>query len=260
MTPFHTVVLAGDRGGPDDLLRAAGVDAKVMAPIAGTPMIERVLATIAESPSIEGGCICGPSREVLDAHPLISRAISAAGLEWLPPERGPAASTVAALEHLDRWPVLVTTADHALLTPPIVDHFCTKAGECGADMLVGLARHADVMAAFPETRRTPLRFADDHYCGCNLFAFMSPEAIGVARFWERVEAHRKRPWRLFGALGLGSVLAYLRGRLSLEEALRRLSLRVGCTVQATLLPFPAAAVDVDSAADWKLVNTLATTP
>ncbi len=88
---------------------------------------------------------------------------------------------------------------------------------------------------------------------------MSPAAITVACFWQDVEAHRKRPWRVFGALGLGSIVAYLTRRLTLEQGLARLSKRVACTVDAVILPFPEAAVDVDSAADWKLVNRLAST-
>ncbi len=259
MKAFSAIVLAGERGGPEELLAAADVDAKVMASVHGTPMIERVLSTLAASPSITNGCVCGPAEIVLNTHPRISQAIDDAGLHWLAPAAGPAASAVVGMEHLARWPILVTTADHALLTPDIVDHFCREASESRADMLVGLARHASVMAAFPDTKRTALRFADDHYCGCNLFAFMSPAAITVARFWQDVEAHRKRPWRLFGALGLGSIVAYLTRRLTLEQGLARLSKRVACTVDAVILPFPEAAVDVDSAADWELVNRLAST-
>lgn len=256
MKQFSAIVLAGDRGGHDDLLRAAGVDAKVMAPVAGTPMIERVLSALSASASIETGSVCGPASAVVDAHPELARAIAAAGFGWLAPATGPAASAVAAMTQLARWPVLLTTADHALLSPPIVEHFCREALESGADVVVGLARHRLVMEAFPDTRRTALRFADDHYCGCNLFAFLTPTAISVAQFWEQVESHRKRPWRLLGALGLGSVLAYLSGRLTLEEGLARLSRRVACTVDAVVLPYAEAAVDVDSAADWELVNRL----
>lgn len=257
MTTFSAIVLAGDRGGHDDLMRAAGVDAKVMAPIAGVPMIERVLATLSASPWIENGRVSGPRTDVLRRHPEIERAITAAGFQWLAPAAGPTASAVAAMSGIDHWPVLLTTADHPLLSAAIIDHFCREAVSSGADVAVGLARHHDVMRAIPETQRSALRFADDHYCGCNLFALMNPASICVAQFWEQVEAHRKRPWRLLGALGLGSIVAYLSGRLSLEEGLSRLSRRVACRVDAVILPFAEAAVDVDSAADWECVNRLA---
>ena len=151
MKAFSAIVLAGERGGPEELLAAADVDAKVMASVHGTPMIERVLSTLAASPSITNGCVCGPAEIVLNTHPRISQAIDDAGLHWLAPAAGPAASAVVGMEYLDRWPILVTTADHALLTPDIVDHFCREASESGADMLVGLARHTDVMTAFPLT-------------------------------------------------------------------------------------------------------------
>jgi hypothetical protein len=44
-------------------------------------------------------------------------------------------------------------------------------------------------------------------------------------FWRRVEADRKRPWRMVKAFGLGALVAYLCGRLSLDEAFERVSAR-----------------------------------
>ncbi len=100
-------------------------------------------------------------------------------------------------------------------------------------------------------RRTVIRLQDSAYCGCNLFAFMTPAARQVADYWRRVERQRKKPLRVVGAVGWLAVLRFLLGRLSLEEALERLSRRVGVRVGAVLLPFPEAAVDVDTTADWK---------
>ena len=60
----------------------------------------------------------------------------------------------------------------------------------GAD-LRGLARHADVLTAFPGSKRTALRFRDGAYCGCNLFAFLTPAGrrapVAAGRF-------DGRPW------------------------------------------------------------------
>ena len=47
------------------------------------------------------------------------------------------------------------------------------------------------------------------------------------------------------------------GRLSLAEALKRVSRRLGLTAGAVIMPFAEAAVDVDSVEDWKLVERIA---
>ena len=50
---------------------------------------------------------------------------------------------------------------------------------------------------------------------------------------------------------------YLTGQLSLGEGLARISRRMGLSVEAVMLPFPEAALDVDTASDWTLVQTIA---
>jgi hypothetical protein len=53
------------------------------------------------------------------------------------------------------------------------------------------------------------------------------------------------------------VARYLLGRLSLEDALAHISRRMGLRVQAVLLPFPEAAVDVDTVGDWHFAESIA---
>ena len=79
----------------------------------------------------------------------------------------------------------------------------------------------------------------------------------MADLWRRVENERKRPVKMLSELGWLVVLRYLLGRLSLKEALRRISQRMGVRVGVVLLPFPEAAVDVDSVADWQVAQRIA---
>jgi hypothetical protein len=153
-------------------------------------------------------------------------------------------------------PVLVTTADHALLTAEMVDHFCREARRPGHDVVAGVARHELVSAAFPGTRRTVTRLQDGGFCGCNLFAFLTPRARAAADFWRQVEQRRKAPVLLVRAIGWGAVVRYLLGRLTLHQALGRLSERTGIGVGVVEMPFPDAAVDVDSVEDRLLVESI----
>jgi GTP:adenosylcobinamide-phosphate guanylyltransferase len=152
--------------------------------------------------------------------------------------------------------VIVTTADHALLTPKIVDHFAACAEESDADLVVGVVAESVLRSSHPSTTRTYLRFRDGGYSGANLFAFRSQQALRAAEFWTRAEAFRKQPWRLASAFGPMTLLLFALRRLSLEETLERASRVIGCRIRAVHLPFAEAAIDVDRPSDLDLVSEI----
>lgn len=257
--PFTALMLAADRTAADPVATAAGVCCKAFSPVAGVPMLWRVLQALHASSAVDYCVLCGPPWSAVVQNEALHAAIRDGGIGWVAPQAGPSASASAGLGTLAaEVPVLLTTADHALLDSPIVDYFCAQAVASGCDVVVGLALHQQVMAAYPGMRRTALRFRDAAYCGCNLFALLTPAGRAVTTFWQRVEQQRKRPWRLLGALGWGTVVRYLLGRLTLAEALGRLSQRLQLRLGVVLLPFPQAAVDVDTVADWRFAEQLAT--
>jgi CTP:molybdopterin cytidylyltransferase MocA len=57
-------------------------------------------------------------------------------------------------------------------------------------------------------------------------------------------------------LGLWPVVRYLAGRLSLSDGLEHLSNRLGIRAGAVILPFPEAAVDVDTVEDWEFAQAV----
>lgn len=254
---FHAVVLAGDRGPDDPVARHTGAACKALVPLGGQPMVLRVLDALAASTLVSGVTLVGPSQAQLAGCPPLATRIASGAVAWLPPSSSPSQSALAGLASVPTsTPVLLTTADHALLQAAWVDAFCAAALVTGKDALVGLARHSAVQAAFPQLRRTALQFRDGAYCGCNLFAFLSPAGRRAPAFWRQVEQQRKKPHRLAAALGPGTLLAYLCGWLTLEAGLARLSRRVEASLGAVLLDDSRAAVDVDTVADFELVQKL----
>lgn len=253
--PFTAVVLAGDRGAHDPLTALSGAPCKALVPVGGTPMILRVLDALGHSSEVGSILLSGPAQVQVAQEPRLKEGITAGRWGWRPTEASPSASAYAALASLPQSaPVLVTTADHALLRAEVVDHFCAAARRTGGDLAVALVDHARVLAAFPDVGRTRLRFRGGAYCGCNLYAFLTPASRRAAQFWRQVEQDRKRPWRMVRKLGWLPLLAYLSGRLSLEETLGMLSKRLGLVICPLLLPFPEAAVDVDKPSDWALAE------
>ena len=256
-TPFNAIIMAADRNPDDPVARAAGVACKALAPVAGTPMVLRVLDALEDSPQVGSRLLSGPPRPLLEATVVLKSGVDAGDYGWTDSRESPSASAAAAMEQIpESQPVLLTTADHALLSSQIVDHFCGQARTADVDLVVALAPHELVATAYPSMRRTRLRFSDGDYCSCNLFALMTPRSRAITGFWRKVESQRKQPWRVVGILGWWPVFKYLLGRLSLQEALARISGRFEMKIGVAMLPFAEAAVDVDSENDWRLVQQI----
>jgi GTP:adenosylcobinamide-phosphate guanylyltransferase len=239
-------VLAGERAEGDPMARAAGVALKAMLPVAGRPMLTRVTDALRETPMIARIVVSIP-------RPALAEEL---GIEAIMTEASPSLSVVAAIDRLP-GPLLVTTADHALLTSEIVQRFVDLATTGNdADLVVGVVERATVERLVPGTRRTYWRFTDGAYSGANLFLLRTPRARAAVAFWRRVETQRKRPWQIARAFGPKLLLGYLFGRFSLEAAMAQASDRLGCRVRAVALPFAEAAIDVDKPADLALVESL----
>jgi GTP:adenosylcobinamide-phosphate guanylyltransferase len=255
--PFTAIVMAADRNPDDPVTRAAGVSCKALTPVGGIPMVLRVLNALRESPAVGPRLLCGPPWPLLEQTAALKSGVDAGDYGWTASRDSPSASASAAMEQIpDAQPVLLTTADHALLSSQIIDHFCEQACAADFDLMVALAPHELVTTAYPDVHRTRLRFSDKDYCSCNLFAFMSPRSRTMTRFWRKLESQRKQPWRIISSLGWWPVCKYLLGRLSLQEALTRLSGRLKMKIGVVILPFADAAVDVDTEKDWRLVQQI----
>jgi GTP:adenosylcobinamide-phosphate guanylyltransferase len=247
------LILAGSRGSDDPVARHAGQTYKALVPVAGMPMLLRVARTLRQAPSVGRLALCIDRlalQQLGDAAGLLS------DIQIVEPGATPSASVRRALEGLpDGSALLVTTADHPLLTVAMVEHF-SAAVPANVDVAVALATATTIRRAYPDSIRTYYRFGGEGYSGCNLFLMRGSAAARVAAFWSEMERHRKRPWRLVAAIGPLTLLRFLLGALSLEAALRRLSRIVGATVCAVEMPFAEAAIDVDKPADLALAERI----
>lgn len=250
------IVLAGERPGGNPLARAFNLPAGVLVEVAGRPCVTRVIETLVASRSISGGLICGPVESIVNASPVFSDLLSRGPFRWIAPAQGPADSARAALDQLPERPVLLTAADHALLTPEIVDSFTALATTRDADFVVGFVPWSLVRAAYPESRRTVLKFAGGAYCGSNLYLVRTPAGARLIDLWRDFQALRKRPWKMARAIGPGTLISYLLGRLSVEAALLRIGNLAGCRIEHVEILNPRAAVDVDSIADHALAERI----
>jgi GTP:adenosylcobinamide-phosphate guanylyltransferase len=210
-----------------------------LAEVGGKPILARVVEALRQS---------GVARIAVAANdPQVMALAEALGTELVPPQSGPSASVGAAFAELGA-PLLVTTADHALLRPEWVRDFVSDVPE-GTDAAVLLASREAVQRAMPESRRTWLRLADGDWSGCNLFLMATPRAIAAIEAWQAVEANRKRPWKIAARFGLRPLWLYVTGRLTADGAVGLLGRRVGIEAHAVAARDGLAAVDVDKPQD-----------
>ena len=249
MSRFTALLLAGSRPGGDPFAAAHGAQAKALIPVAGEPMIARPLRALLSSPQISQVRVLAQDRALLEpalpSDPRLSIERSGATI----------AATIAAIiaDPATRWPLLVTTADHALLDGAMIDDFCARAK--GADVAIGLVERCALMARLPQTKRTWIGFRGGAYSGANLFALGSPKAARAVALWREVEQDRKKGWKLLTALGVPGLLGLVRLR-TLDQTLDAMGRRLGLTIRAIEMANPLAAVDVDKPADLALVEAI----
>ena len=236
------LILAGQREGViDPLCAAAGVSHKAEIPVAGVPMLGRVVAALAGAGLSENICVSG---------------YQGSSLKQVPSGAGPADSVALGLADIDDYPCLITTCDHALLTSDMVQTFIARAEADGSDICVGFATEETIALEYPETKRTYLRFSDEAVSGCNLFYMSNANGLKAIEFWQSVQHLRKNPLKLARKVGVGVGVKYAAGRLSLSGAFDYASKRIGISAAPVLLPFAEAAIDVDSPSDLKLVESI----
>lgn len=257
LTRFTALVLAGSRSPNDEVARMAGVENKCLADINGAPMLARVLHALSESGRVGRIYVSTSDGALLHEQPEINDFLVSGKAELLAPgPTAPQSVSNAAKEITSPFPLLVTTGDHALLSREMVQFFCAETEASKADMTVGLAEASVIRRRFPTTQRTYLRFREEAYSGCNLFALTSSAALPVLEFWVQAEKFRKAPYRLVRTFGLIPLVAFALGLLTLRRALRRASQKLGATISPVIMPQAEAALDVDKPSDLILARQI----
>jgi GTP:adenosylcobinamide-phosphate guanylyltransferase len=247
---FTAIVLAGSRPGRDAFAEQFGTDLKALIAVAGEPMVRRPVRSLLASPSIGQIIVLSqaPDRiaDVVPEDPRIEFRES----------RGTIAETMLGLldDPTIEWPLLVTTADHALLDAATIDEFAL--GASAADIAIGVVERANLLRRLPHTQRTWLKFRGGAYTGANLFSLKSPAVRPAIELWRSVEQDRKRAWRVMSLLGPVVLLCVALRLVSLDEVLAQLGGKLGLFLKAVRLSNPLAGVDVDKPADHTLVEAI----
>lgn len=247
---WTAIVLAGARPGIDPLAARYDTDLKALIPILGEPMVARPVKALLRSAEV------GRIRVMAQQPNRLAAVLPSDQQLIVEQSEDSIAATIGTIlaDPSTTFPLLVTTADHALLNPEMIADFCAQAE--GADVAIGLVERRALQARLPDSQRTWLRFRGGAYSGANLFAFGSARAARAVALWRSVEQDRKKGWRMIAALGPVSLLGAALGLRTLEQTLASVGKRLGLTIRHVELSDPLAAVDVDKPSDHALVTRI----
>ncbi|GAA4033319.1 nucleotidyltransferase family protein [Sphingomonas rosea] len=247
---WTAVLLAGTRPGGDPLARSLGTDLKPLLPLLGEPMILRPLRTLLASPEVAAVRVLTQQVEPIAA------PLPVDGRVTVEPSAGTIAETILRLldDPATHYPLLVTTADHALLTPVMIAEFTAAAAR--SDIAIGLVSRTAMRKRFPDAQRTWIPVGGEAYSGANLFALTSPAARAGVMRWRAIEQDRKKGWRVLLQFGLPLFLGSVLRLRDLPRTAAALGRKLGLRLEAIVLSDPLAAIDVDKPADHALVTAI----
>ncbi len=247
---YTAIVLAGSRPGGHAFAEAHGTDLKALIPVGGEPMVARPMRALLASGHVGRVIVMAQAVDRIRAVlPDDSRVEVRASQVTI------AATIIALIDEGEvAWPLLVTTADHALLDAATVDEFC--AGAAGAEIAIGMVERGNLLRRLPTSKRTWLKFRGGAYTGANLFALRSPAVRPGIELWRAVEQDRKKAFKVVGLLGPVMLVAVALRLVSVDQVLTRFGSRLGLSVKGVRLSNPLAGVDVDKPADHALVEAI----
>lgn len=250
---LRVIVLAGrNDGAPDPLAQRFGQSHRSLIPLAGQPMIAHVLHTALHHPRTASLAICiereafGPVWDVLTSLP-------GRGSVALIPARACLADSVRDAAKGWEGPLLVITADHALLTAETID--AVAGALTHADVALALSPRAEVERAHRAAKRRFLSFRDGAYAACDIYGAAGPAALhAVDVFGGGAQASPGARIRLaLGTLGLLLLRARL---LTLPATARMASRHLGLRLAPVVLADGSQALDVDDYRSYAVARDL----
>lgn len=251
------IVLAGSRPGPDPLLDGSGVATKALLPIAGDAMLVHVVRALAGSPLVGTVTILAQDSARLAADPALAALAELAAppgdIRFQDSGQGISASLAAALPPGDD-PVLVTTADNVLLTPAMIAEFLGGAKD--SDVAVAMVERDVLLARYPQSQRTWLKFRGGWWSGANMFRLRGRRVLPLLDFWGRIERDRKKGRKIIAAFGPWLLIGALLRLFTIQQGIARAGLRFGLKARVVPMAEGEACIDADKPADIDLIEQI----
>ena len=236
-----------------------GVSHKCLIDLVGRPMILYVLETLIASDHIGRILVSMEDPGYFEAFPDVTALMQENNIEVIPIQDNMATSVFAAADHIgeEGMPMLITTADNALLLPEYLDALVDGIEKNKLDGAIGMTPQVNLAEKFPEYAARPTacyKFKDGGMANCNLYYLGDMNSVKAAESFKSGGGFKGSARRFIEAFGLINLIKYRFGWLSTEVVGTQMSKMFGGRFALVPIPFADAAVDVDNDLSYDMVS------
>ncbi len=246
---MDAIILAGGIPTSEDpLYIASNGQNKALIDIAGKPMAQWVVDALVGANSVDRIIIVGLPAEV--------NLRSSKPIDYLPESEGMLANLTAGVEHLRSikpsiQQVLLLSCDIPTITSEMVD-WRIQGADPDSDLEYSVIEKQTMDARFPAASRSYVRLQDVEVCGGDMNV-IHVRLVEDTTFWERMVAARKSPFRQAALLGFDLLFLMLTRRITIDDAVKRVSNRLGLKGRAVISPYAEIGMDVDKPHQLEIV-------
>ena len=239
---LDAVVMAGGKDDPR-LLAAGAAQHRALIEVGGRPLLEWGLEALRTSAMVE--------TIVLVSAPVVRAAISSQLYDQFVVAGGSLIENMllgSAYVARDR-PMLVIHGDLPALTPESLDDFVMRSLELKVALTLPIITREANERQFPGTTRTYIRLREGRFTAGNGVVLGPGFLERHGAVIEQVYRGRKSPVRLARMLGLGTMIRWLTGRLSVRDIEAKASQILGAPVAAVISEYAELGFDIDKPSD-----------
>ena len=249
---MDAIVTAGGIPRPEDpLYTYSHGDSKALIDVAGKPMVQWVLDALGNAKSVDNVILVGLSSK--------NQLTCARPLHFIP-NQGRMLSNIVAGVHksLDlnkkNKYVLIVSSDIPSLKHEMVDWLVDTCMQTQDDLYYGVCPRDVMEKRFPDSKRTYTHLKGRDVCGADLNISHVRMATEHLDMWEQLIGNRKSPLKQASIIGFGTLFSLFARQLTLEDAVARVSGRIGIKGRAIVWPYAEPCMDVDKPHQLELLR------
>jgi GTP:adenosylcobinamide-phosphate guanylyltransferase len=227
------------------MAEARGVSHKCVVPVAGVPMIERVLKTVDEAYPDAAVFVSIEDFSIIRDQSTVTK-LSAEGRITPVEAQHNIVDSVTEASRTSGFPLIITTADNVLMTANSLHRLAEEGARSGADALVVVAEKQNIRAAHPDGQRRFYEFKDGGYSNCNMFWLGGERSLRATEAFREGGQFAKKPDRIIKAFGILNLIRFRLGWHSIGRMFEFISKRFRVDVRPMIVEDGRLAIDVDN--------------
>src|ERR1700752_2500810 len=249
---MDAIVTAGGIPRPEDpLYTYSHGDSKALIDIAGKPMIQWVLDALGDAKHENNVIVTGLSAK--------SGVTCRKPLHFLSNQGRMLANIVTGVNkslELDKKNkyVLIVSSDIPAIKPEMVDWLVDTCMQTKDDLYYGVCARETMENRFPDSKRTWTHLKGMDVCGSDISISHVRMATEHLDMWEQLIGNRKSPLKQASIIGFGTLFSLFMRQLTLEDAVARVSNRIGIKARAIVWPYAEPCMDVDKPHQLELLR------